>query len=182
MVYLIQLDEIARKIKDDRETLFAIEESLSEVNKKLHEIPLKSATESAFAKMIGSSYDDKIQELQNQKSELLNQKQIFNSTIQSDLKSFIDGFSSSDLVLPLDPEPKHIEGKTIFKFKDNQNYKNALNLLGELLGLSSPIVVKEVMFSPSEVVIAVKDDFEAKQKFIESLKEVQNTLMIKKKN
>jgi hypothetical protein len=50
-----------------------------------------------------------------------------------------------------------------------------------MLGLSSPLVIKDVMLSPTEIVIAVKDEFEAKQKFINSLHEIQNTLLIKKK-
>ncbi|EPA05092.1 hypothetical protein BG20_I1872, partial [Candidatus Nitrosarchaeum limnium BG20] len=77
--------------------------------------------------------------------------------------------------------PKIIDGKTVYKYRNESQFKNLFDILCEMLGLSSPLVVKDVMLSQTEIVIAVKDEFEAKQKFINSLQEIQNTLLIKKK-
>ena len=67
-------------------------------------------------------------------------------------------------------------------------YKQAKDLdekiaTGEKLGPMAgvPIVVKDVMLSSSEVVVKVSDEYEAKQKFISSMNEVQKTLSIKKR-
>jgi hypothetical protein len=55
------------------------------------------------------------------------------------------------------------------------------DILSELLGLSMPILVKDVMLSSSEVVVKVSDELEAKKKFINCMNEVQKTLLIKKR-
>ena len=74
-----------------------------------------------------------------------------------------------------------VEGNTVFHYKNNVTFSNILAILSELLGLSPPILVKDVMFSASEIVIKVTDEYEAKQKFLSSINEVQKTLSIKRK-
>ncbi|MGH9877026.1 MAG: hypothetical protein ACRD5H_05260, partial [Nitrososphaerales archaeon] len=64
------LEEIAVRIKADRQQLLKVDDELSRVNAKLHELPLKSATESTFAKMIGMEYQDEIAELEKQRDRL----------------------------------------------------------------------------------------------------------------
>jgi hypothetical protein len=54
-------------------------------------------------------------------------------------------------------------------------------MLAELLGLSTPIVVKDVMLSSTEIVITEKSELDAKKKFINIMNEVQKTLSIKKR-
>ncbi|MCE9653500.1 MAG: hypothetical protein K8Q89_10700 [Nitrosarchaeum sp.] len=175
------LENLAIQIKENRSKLFEIEDSLSGVNVQLHEIPLKRSTESTFAKMIGIGYDDKLAELEKAREQLERTKTSLKSTISKDIATFISDFSSSNLVIPLDNNPKIIDGKTMYKYRNESQFKNLFDILCELLGLSSPLVVKDVMLSQTEIVIAVKDEFEAKQKFINSLHEIQNTLLIKKK-
>ena len=70
---------------------------------------------------------------------------------------------------------------TLFKYKGDSEFRNIFDILSELLGLSSPILVKDVMFSPTEIVIKVTDEYEAKQKFLSSINEVQKTLLIKRR-
>ncbi len=175
------LENIAIQIKENRLKLHEIEDSLSSVNVQLHEIPLKRTTESTFAKMIGVGYDDKMSELERAKAQLEITKTDLKSSIAKDIATFISGFSSPDLIIPLENVPQIIDGKTVYKYRDNSKFKNLFEILCEMLGLSSPLVIKDVMLSPTEIIIAVKDEFEAKQKFINSLHEIQNTLLIKKK-
>jgi len=175
------LENLAIQIKENRSKLFDVEDALSGVNVKLHEIPLKRTTESTFAKMIGIGYDDKLAELEKAKEQLERTKTDLKSTISKDIATFISDFSSPNLVIPLENDPKIIDGKTVYKYRNNSQFKNVFDILCEMLGLSSPLVVKDVMLSHTEIVIAVKDEFEAKQKFINSLHEIQNTLLIKKK-
>ncbi len=175
------LENIAIRIKDNRQKLFQIEEGLSDTNFKIHEIPLKRSTESTFAKMIGVGYDDKVAELEKIKESLEKQKEELKSSVESDMATFITEISSPELVIPLEPTPTVKEGKTIYKYRNGAKFKNVFDILSELLGLSSPLVVKDVLLSSSEIVIAVPNEFEAKQKFISSMSEVQNTLLIKKR-
>lgn len=175
------LETIAIQIKENRVKLHEIEDSLSDVNIQLHEIPLKRTTESTFAKMIGIGYDDKMADLQKMKDQFERIKTELKSAITKDIDAFISEFSSPNLIIPLENNPKIIDGKTVYKYRDNAQFKNVFEMLCEMLGLSFPLVIKDVMLSPTEIIIAVKDEFEAKQKFINSLHEIQHTLLIKKK-
>jgi len=175
------LETIAFQIKENRSKLHKIEDLLSSVNIQLHEIPLKRTTESTFAKMIGVGYDDKMSDLEKTKKQLEQSKMDLKTSIMKDIDTFISEFSSPNLIIPLENNPKIIDGKTVYKYREGSQFKNVFEMLCEMLGLSSPLVIKDVMLSPTEIVIAVKDEFEAKQKFINSLHEIQNTLLIKKK-
>jgi hypothetical protein len=175
------LENLAIKIKDNRSKLHDVEDSLSDISIQLRSIPLKRTTESTFAKMIGVNYDDKLIELEKVKEELEKTKTDLKLSIDKDTDTFISDLSSPNLVIPLEANPKIVDGKTVYKYRNNAQFKNVFDILCEILGLSFPLVVKDVMLSPTEIVIAVKDDFEAKQKFINSFHDIQNTLLIKKK-
>ncbi|MEJ2271934.1 MAG: hypothetical protein P8X91_05550, partial [Candidatus Bathyarchaeota archaeon] len=97
------------------------------------------------------------------------------------LESFRSEITSKEFVIPLDPKFTIRDGKTVYKYKNNENFENVFIILSEMLGLSLPLVIKDVMLGPTEIVIAEKDEFDAKQKFINIFSEVQNTLLIKKR-
>jgi hypothetical protein len=174
------LEQVASRIKVNRVQLKDVDDELATVNFRIHEIPLKSSTESTFAKMIGQDYYDATTDLQNEKQKLVSQKEDLSNKIKEDIAIFITEFTSPELVVPLEPNPKIAEGNTIFRYKNGAMFNNIFAILSELLGLSAPILVKDVMFSISEVTIRVNDEYEAKQKFLSSIKEIQKTLSIKK--
>jgi hypothetical protein len=175
------LEKLAVKIKTDRSKLAQLEESLAYVNTEIHEIPLKRNTESTFAKIIGVGYDDRIEELQKSKESLEKQIKDLSDSVSSDMSTFISDMSSRELIIPLDPSPELKDGKTIYRYRDGARFTNIFDILSEILGLSAPLVVKDVMLSSSEITIATREEFEAKQKFVSSLNEIQKTLQIKKK-
>jgi hypothetical protein len=175
------LEELARQIKTNRNYLVQIDEELKIVNMKLHEIPLKKPTESAFAKMIGEQYNDQQESLEKTKSNLEAKKDELAATIKTDTAKFINEMTSPDLVIPLDPTPQFKDGRVLFQYKNATKFHNLFDFLSELLGLSAPLVVKDVLLSPSEVIVKVSNEYDAKQKFISSMSEIQKTLTIKKK-
>jgi len=181
MVDFHYLEEIAGRIKTNRQHLSNVDDELSKVNARMHELPLRSATESTFAKMIGAEYHDELADLERVKDKLVTQKEMLVNAINNDMATFITEITSSDLVIPLEPVPKFNDGNTIYKYRNGIKFNNIFDILSELLGLSAPIVVKDVMLSSSEVVVKVSDEFEAKKKFISSMSEVQKTLSIKKR-
>lgn len=174
------LEKTAVRIKENRTKLAQLEESLSHVNTEIHEIPLKRTTESTFAKFIGVGYDDRIDDLKKSKNNLEEQIKNLGDAATTDMSSFISEITSPDLVIPLEPNPILKEGKIIYKYRDGAKYNNIFAVLSELLGLSAPLVVKDVMLSSTEITIAAREEFEAKQKFISSMNEIQKTLLIKK--
>lgn len=177
-----QLDELARQIKANRNYLNQIDEELKIVNMKLHELPLKKPTESTFAKLIGTQYEDQQENLEKSKANLEAKKEDLSSAVKSDTAQFIAEMTSPDLVIPLDPKPQFKDGNVMFQYKNATKFHNLFEFLSELLGLSAPLVVKDVLLSPSEVIIKVSNEYDAKQKFISSMSEIQKTLTIKKKN
>ncbi|MDE1830063.1 MAG: hypothetical protein KGI25_07055 [Thaumarchaeota archaeon] len=181
MVDLNFLEQVANQIKRNRQQLTDVEDELATVNFRIHEIPLKISTESTFAKMIGEQYVDATQELETAKERLLKEKETLTVKINDDISAFITEFTSPELVIPLEPNPLVADGSTFFRYKNGTTFKNVFDILSELLGLSSPILVKDVMFSPTEIVIKVTDEYEAKQKFLSSINQVQKTLSIKRR-
>lgn len=181
MADLSYLEEIARRIKTNRQHLADVDDVLSDVKAKIHELPLKRPTESTFAKMIGAEYKDELTELEQSRDKLISQNEELENTIKKDTDTFITEITSPELVIPLEPVPKFSDGNTIYKYRDGAKFINVFDILSELLGLSAPLVVKDVMLSSSEVIVKVSDELEAKKKFINSLNEVQKTLLIKKR-
>lgn len=181
MVDLHFLEQLATQIKRNRQQLTDVEDELATVNFRIHEIPLKITTESTFAKMIGEQYNDATSELEKSKQKLTEDKESLSAKVNEDISTFITEFTSPELVIPLDPNSKVLEGNTLFKYKNGATFNAVFGILSELLGLSLPILVKDVMFSASEIVIKVTDEYEAKQKFLSSINEVQKTLSIKKR-
>jgi hypothetical protein len=175
------LEQLATQIKRNRQQLNDVEDELATVNFRIHEIPLKITTESTFAKMIGEQYNDATTELEKARQKLIEDKESLTTKVNEDISTFITEFTSTELVIPLDPNPKVAEGNTVFKYKNGATFNSVFDILGELLGLSTPILVKDVMFSALEIVIKVTDEYEAKQKFLSSINEVQKTLSIKRR-
>ncbi|HXV67147.1 MAG TPA: hypothetical protein VD731_07985 [Nitrosopumilaceae archaeon] len=174
------LEKNALRIKENRTKLAQLEESLAHVNTEIHEVPLKRNTESTFAKFIGVGYEDRMDDLKKSKNELENQIKNLSEAVTVDMSSFISEITSPELVIPLEPNPTLKEGKIIYRYRDGAKFNNIFDVLSEILGLSAPLVVKDVMLSSTEITIASKEEFEAKQKFISSMNEIQKTLLIKK--
>jgi hypothetical protein len=181
MVDFTNLEELARQIKTNRNYLAQIEEELKIVNMRLHELPLKRPTESTFAKMIGAPYDDQQENLEKTKANLEAKRDELSAAVKADTAKFINDMTSPDLVIPLDPKPTFKDGRVLFQYRNATKFHNLFEFLSELLGLSAPLVVKDVMLSSSEIVVKVTNEYEAKQKFINSMSEIQKTLTIKKK-
>ncbi|MBM3904287.1 MAG: hypothetical protein FJ357_04030 [Thaumarchaeota archaeon] len=175
------LEELAGQIKANRKYLVQIEDELKIINMKLHEIPLKKPTESAFAKMIGTEYDDQQANLEKTKANLEAKKEELSTSIKTDTARFINDMTSPDLVIPLDPKPMFKDGRVMYQYKNQTKFHNLFDFLSELLGLSAPLVVKDVLLSSTEIIVKVSNEYEAKQKFISSMSEIQKTLTIKKK-
>jgi hypothetical protein len=176
------LENLAIKIQENRKKLEALDKRLSDLNVRLHEIPIHRNTESSFAKLTGSTYDDKFSELEKAKNDLETQKNELEKFTEDHIESFIGTITSEEFVIPLDPKFTITEGKTVYKYKNGEKFDNAFKILAELLGLSIPLVIKDVMLTPTEIVISERDEFDAKQKFVNIFSEVQNTLLIKKRN
>ncbi len=177
----IFLEEIAARMKSNRQKLFKVDEELSKVNAKIHELPRKSVVESTFARMIGEEYHDELVDLERLKDKFVEEKNQLSGEISNDKAILLNEMTSADLVIPLEPAPKFRDGNTIYSYRNGTKFSNLFDILSEFLGLSVPMVIKDVMLSPAEIVIKANDELEAKKKFINSVSEIQKTLSIKKR-
>jgi len=175
------LEDLSIQIQENRKKLEGYDIRLSDLNLRLHEIPLHRSTESSFAKMIGASYEDQFSELEKAKEELEDKRQKIETLVDQQLEKFRSEITSQEFVIPLDPKSTLRDGKTVYKYRNDKKFDNVFTILSEMLGLSMPLVIKDVMLTPNEIVIAEKDEFDAKQKLINTFNEVQNTLLIKKR-
>jgi hypothetical protein len=131
--------------------------------------------------MIGVQYEDQMEQLEKMKLNLESQKDLLATSIKNDTNTFIAEISSPELIIPLDPKPVFRDGNVLFHYRDSAKFQNLFEFLGELLGLSIPIVVKDVLLSSSEIIVKVSNEYDAKQKFISGINEIQKTLTIKRK-
>src|SRR5207245_3419046 len=89
MVDFNYLEQVASRIKRNRQQFADVEDELATINFRIHEIPLKISTESTFAKMIGEQYNDATSELENAKQKLTAERESLTSKIKEDITPFI---------------------------------------------------------------------------------------------
>src|SRR5207245_8061975 len=116
------------KIKSKRQQVNNDEAELIRVNFRIHEVPLKSVTESTFAKMVGDQYHDELAELEKIKNELASEKEKLGETIKTDTNTFVTEITSPDLVIPLELPPKFQEGNKIFKYKNGVKFNSIFDI------------------------------------------------------
>ena len=116
MVDFTNLEELARQIKANRNYLNQIEEELKIVNMKLHELQLKRPTESTFAKMIGTPYDDQQENMEKAKANLEAKRDELSNSVKADTSKFINDMTSPDLVIPIDPKPTFKDGRVQYQY------------------------------------------------------------------
>src|SRR5437016_469705 len=121
MVDFNYLEQVATRIKRNRQQLADVEDELATINFRIHEIPLKISTESTFAKMIGEQYNDATSELENAKQKLTAERESLTSKIKEDIATFITEFTSPELVIPLEPNPKIADGILTSNTKNAQS-------------------------------------------------------------
>ena len=145
MTELSYLEELAGKIKANRQHLADVDDVLLDVKAKIHELPLKRPTESTFAKMIGVEYKDEMTELEESRNKLISQKEELENTIKKDTDTFIAEITSPELVIPLEPVPKFSDGNTIYKYRDGVKFTNVFDIDRKSTRLNSSHIQKSRM-------------------------------------
>ena len=174
------LESLALRLEDDEEKLRQVEAELAWVKEELKQKPKRDARESRFAKLAGYQWKDESDLIRRAKA--LEEKRV---TLTNDLKacsqSFMEGFSSKDLTVPLEPKPSRESGALFFSYRSGLTYPRTLGVISKLLGLSLPIAIEPVTISENGVKVVEEDQYLAKEKVVEIFEGLQKTLALKLK-
>jgi hypothetical protein len=177
-VNLSEVEVVSGELIEQKKRLRNLEAELSQVQRELKEQPRRSEKDRQFYALIGLDYQESPRSRQREE-ELLRERKETETAVKKAHETLLRGFSSSELVVPLDPTPK-AEGKRFtFHYRFNASYPKTLEALSDLLGLPSPLTVDEVMIWPDRIVVDEVDEYFAKKKIVEAFSKIRKTVELK---
>jgi len=177
-VNLSELEVIAGQLIEQKKRLRSIEGELSQVQLDLKEQPRRSQKDRRFYSLIGLDYEEPYKTKERQE-QLLREKVEASSAMKQAHDAILKGASSSELVVPLDPEPM-AEGKRFtFRYRFNASYPKTLEALSDILGLPAPLRLDEVVIWPDKIEVEEVDPFYAKEKLVEAFDKIRKTVALK---
>ncbi|MEM3382643.1 MAG: hypothetical protein QXL52_02355 [Nitrososphaerales archaeon] len=174
------LESIALRLEDDDEKLKQVEADLAWVKEELKQKPKRDQRETRFAKLAGYQWKDESDLIRRAKA-LEEKREALINDIEANIQSFVEGFSSKDLIVPLEPKPSIESGALFFSYRNGVTYPRTIRVISKLLGLSSPIVLEPVTISERGVRVVEEDQYIAKEKIVETFEGLQKTLALKLK-
>jgi hypothetical protein len=174
------LESIALSLEDDEEKLRQVEAELAWVKEELKQKPKRDEKEARFAKLAGYQWKDESDLIRRAKA-LEEKREALINDIKANNQSFIEGFSSKDLTVPLEPKPIVESGTFFFSFRNGVTYPRTVRVISKIIGLSLPIVLEPVTISERGVKVVEEDQYLAKEKVVEAFEGLQKTLALKLK-
>ncbi|NWG08751.1 MAG: hypothetical protein HXX80_00285 [Nitrososphaerales archaeon] len=171
---------IALRLEDDEEKLRQVEAELAWVKEELRQKPKRDMKETRFAKLAGYQWKDESDLIRKAKA-LEEKRETLANGIKANRQSFMEGFSSKDLTVPLDPKPNRESGVLFFSYRNGVTYPRTVRVISNILGMSLPIVLEPVTISERDVKVAGEDQYLAKEKVVEAFEGLQKTLALKLK-
>jgi hypothetical protein len=174
---LSEVEVIAGQLVEQKRRLGNLDAELSRVQQELKELPRRSEKDRQFYSLIGMDYQEP--QFKNREGELLKERGETASAVKQAYDSILRGFSSSDLVVPLDPSPTSQGKHFTFRYRFNASYPRTVEALSDILGIPSPINVGAVIIGADRVEVEEVDEFFAKQKVVEAFSKIQKTVALK---
>ncbi|MEM2873307.1 MAG: hypothetical protein QXD82_03955 [Nitrososphaerales archaeon] len=174
------LESLALRLEDDDEKLRQVEADLAWVKEELKQKPKRDQKETRFAKLAGYQWKDESDLIRRAKA-LEEKRETLINDIKANSQSFMEGFSSKDLTVPLEPKPSIESGALFFSYRNGVMYPRTIRVISKILGLSVPIVLEPVTISERGVKVVEEDQYLAKEKIVETFEGLQKTLALKLK-
>jgi len=174
------LESLALRIEDGEEKLRQVEAELSWAKEELKQKPKRDVRESRFAKLAGYQWKDESDLIRRVKA-LEEKKETLTNDVTVSYQKLMEGFSSKDLTVPLEPKPSRESGALFFSYRNGLTYPRAVGVVSKLLGLSLPMVIEPVTISENGVKVVEEDQYLAKEKVVEIFEGLQKTLALKLK-
>ncbi|MCS7141979.1 MAG: hypothetical protein NZ888_07345 [Candidatus Nitrosocaldus sp.] len=169
---LYYLDQLASKIKTNRDRIARLRQELAELDSRMRD----KAMEMEFARIIGYEYDD--EDAESMKARLNSEIDALEEAVKNDMEAFINGLISQDLVIPIEPRPVEDgsgrgRGRLVYRYRDGATFTNFVAMLSTLLPKAN---IRDLSFMQDGIAIDAKDEREAKYKFVNSIREMQRIL------
>ncbi len=175
---LSEVEVVAGELIEQKKRLANVDSELARVQLELKEQPRRSEKDRSFYSLIGLDYQEPSHVRQNE-AKLLKEKSEATAAVKQAHGTLVRGFSSSDLVVPLDPTPT-AEGKRFtFRYRFNASYPKTLEALSDILGLPAPLRLDGVVIGPDSVEVQEVDEYFAKQKVVEAFGKIRKTVALK---
>ncbi|MDG7006971.1 MAG: hypothetical protein JRN06_01855 [Nitrososphaerota archaeon] len=175
---LPEVEVVAGQLVEQKKRLGNLDAELARVQRELKEQPRRSEKDKGFYSLIGLDYQEPFHVKQSEE-QLLKERAEAAAAVKQAHETLVRGFSSSELVVPLDPAPV-AEGKHFtFYYRFNASYPKTVEALSDILGLPSPLKIGEVVISPDRIEVNEVDEYFAKQKIVEAFGSVRKTVALK---
>ncbi|MCP8321312.1 MAG: hypothetical protein H3Z52_10305, partial [archaeon] len=174
------IESLSLRLEDDEEKLRQVEAELAWVKDELKQKPKRDVRESKFAKLAGYQWKDESDLIERAKT-LKEKRETLTNDIKANYQKLLEGFSSKDLIVPLEPKPNLESGVFSFSYRNNVTYPRTIRVMSKILGLSLPIVIGPVTISERDVKVAEEDQYLAKEEVVEAFEGLQKTLALKLK-
>ena len=175
---LAELEVIASTLIEQEKMLDQISGELEFVEGEFKQQPRRTGRDKKFYSLIGMEWKDS-GELAQRRDALRGDKQKVQRVVDEARDRLVRGFSSGELVVPLDPEAIREGEGHIFRYRAGASYPKAVEELANLLGMSVPLMVDEVEISPDRIRIAESDPYLAKEEVVNAFDKIRKTVALK---
>src|SRR5712691_1463727 len=140
---LSELEVIASELIEQQKMLDQINSELEFVESEFKQQPKRTGRDKKFYSLIGMEWKDS-GELSERRASLHADRQKVQQMVKAARENLVRGFSSGELVVPLDPDPvREADGSYLFRYRADATYPKAVQELANLLGLSVPLLVDD---------------------------------------
>ena len=174
---LSELEQIATRLSEQQKELDTLKEDISGLEADLREQPRKSEGEKKFYALIGMEWNEP--KVEDKLRELSEKRDAISKSISEENAKIVSALSEKNLMLPLDPKPEIRGGGASFRFRDNSTYSMAIQELANVLGLSVPLKVDDVVIESDKITVAETDPHIAMEKIVGAFDKISKTVSLK---
>lgn len=177
---LAELEVIAAELLEQQKELDLLNEDISRLEFELHEFPRKSVGEKNFYTLIGMDWDEP--KIEKKLGQLNEKKEVISKLISEQNAKIVTALSEKNLIVPLDPKPAVSGGTSSFKYRANSTYPKAVQELANILGLTVPLKVDDVVIEQDKITVAEADLHYAMEKIVMAFDKISKTVALKLKD
>jgi hypothetical protein len=174
---LSELDTIAARLLQEQKELDDLTHDIKQLEADLREYPRRAEGEKKFYALIGLDWDEP--KLKEKLKELSERREVLSKTISEENAKIFEALSEKNLIVPLDPKPAIDGGNTSFKYRANISYSNAVQELANILGLTVPLRVDDVVIEHDKITVSEVDPHYAMDKVVTAFDKISKTVALK---
>ncbi len=175
---LAELEVIASELIEQEKRLTQLNNELEFVEGEFKQQPKRTVRDKKYYSLIGLEWQES-GELNQRRASLREEKQKVQRFVNEAKEKVVKGFSSGELVVPLEPEPVRDGSDQVFRYRSKVSYPKAVQVLATLLGMSVPLRVDDVEISDDYISVPESDPFMAKEEVVNAFNKIRATVALK---